>query len=95
MVDVSYENHTGIIQVRATAFTPEDAQKITRAVLEKSGTLVNDLAEQAREDAMRFAQEDLGEAEANLRDLRQELASSAASTRSSTRRPTWRARRGS
>ena len=75
MVAVSYENHTGIIQVRATAFAPEEAQKITRAVLEKSTTLVNHLAEQARSDAIRFAQVDLDEAQAHLRDLRQELAS--------------------
>ena len=75
MVDVSYENHSGIIQVRATAFTPEDARTITRAILEKSTTLVNHLAEQARTDAIRFAKVDLDEAEAHLRDLRQELAS--------------------
>ena len=75
MVDVSYENLSGIIQVRATAFTPEDAQKITRAILEQSTKLVNHLAEQARTDAIRFAKVDLDEAEAHLRDLRRQLAS--------------------
>ncbi len=75
MVDVSYENRSGILGVRVTAFTPEDAQAITRAILEKSTALVNHLAEQARTDAIRFARIDLDEAEAHLRDLRQELAS--------------------
>jgi capsular polysaccharide transport system permease protein len=75
MVRVTYENHSGIIQVRATAFTPEDAQAITRAVLEKSTALVNRLAEQARTDAIRYARIDLDEAEAHLRELRQTLAS--------------------
>jgi len=75
MVDVTYDNHSGIIRVRATAFTPEDARTITRAILEKSTTLVNHLAEQARTDAIRFAKVDLDEAEAHLRDLRQKLAS--------------------
>ena len=75
MVSVSYDNNAGIIQVRATAFTPEDAQKITRAVLEKSTALVNRLAEQARTDAIGYAQVDLDEAEAQLRRLRQTLAS--------------------
>ena len=75
MVNVSYENHSGIIQVRATAFSPEDAQAITRAILEKSTALVNHLAEQARLDAIRFANVDLGEAETHLRDLRDQLAS--------------------
>jgi capsular polysaccharide transport system permease protein len=74
MVDVSYENRSGILGVRVTAFTPEDAQAITRAILEKSTALVNHLAEQARTDAIRFARIDLDEAEAHLRDLRQALA---------------------
>ena len=60
--------------MRATAFTPEDAQAITRAILEKSSALVNQLAEQAREDAMRFARDELDEAEAHLREVRQQLA---------------------
>ena len=96
MVDVSYENHSGIIQVRATAFTPEDARAITRAILEKSTALVNHLAEQARTDAIRFAKVDLDEAEAHLRDLRRaarELPPRAPDGRS--RRPTWRGRWGS
>jgi capsular polysaccharide transport system permease protein len=74
MVDVSYENQSGIIRVRATAFTPEDARAITRAILEKSTLLVNRLSEQARADAIRFAEADLDEAEAHLRGLRRELA---------------------
>jgi capsular polysaccharide transport system permease protein len=75
MVDVSFETHSGIIQVRATAFTPEEARAITRAVLEKSTALVNHLTEQARTDAIRFARVDLEEAEAHLRELRQQMAS--------------------
>jgi capsular polysaccharide transport system permease protein len=74
MVDVSFENHSGIIQVRATAFTPEEAQAITREVLEKSTALVNRLAEQARTDAIRYASVDLDEAEAHMRDLRRRMA---------------------
>ena len=74
MVRVTYENHSGIIQVRATAFAPEDAQAITRAVLEKSTALVNRLAEQARTDAIGYARVDLDEAEAHLRDVRRQLA---------------------
>jgi capsular polysaccharide transport system permease protein len=75
MVDVSYESQAGIIQVRANAFIPEDATRITQAILEKSTALVNHLAEQARTDAIRFAKVDLDEAEGRLRDLRQALAS--------------------
>ena len=35
MVTVTYENHAGIIEVRANAFTPEDAQAIAQAILEE------------------------------------------------------------
>ena len=33
MVDVSFETSSGIIHVRANAFTPEDAHAITQAIL--------------------------------------------------------------
>jgi capsular polysaccharide transport system permease protein len=74
MVDVSYEGSAGIIHVQARAFTPEDAHAIATAVLAESDALVNTLSEQARADAIRFARDELAEAEANLRTLRDELA---------------------
>jgi capsular polysaccharide transport system permease protein len=74
MVAVSYDSATGIIDVVARAFTPEDARAIARAILAESSALVNALAEQAREDAVRFAREELAEAEDHLRDVRAELA---------------------
>ena len=74
MVEVSYDSNTGIIHVLATAFTPEDAHAIVTAILEKSGAMVNALSDQAREDAVRFAREELAEAEENLRVMRQRLA---------------------
>jgi capsular polysaccharide transport system permease protein len=74
MVDVRYEARSGIIHVRANAFTPEDAEAVTRAILAESTALVNRLSEQARDDAIRYAREDLAEAEAHLQALRQRLA---------------------
>jgi capsular polysaccharide transport system permease protein len=74
MVDVSFETSSGIIHVRADAFTPADAQVIAGAILEKSSALVNRLSDQAREDAIRFAREELDEAEATLRGMRGRLA---------------------
>ena len=74
MVEVSYDANTGIIHVRANAFTPQDAQAIASAILARSGELVNRLADQAREDAVRFAREELGEAEEAVRVVRQRLA---------------------
>lgn len=74
MVVVSYETSAGIIHVRANAFDPEDARAIAAAILAESGKLVNQLSEQAREDAVRFAREELEEAEAHLREVRKRLA---------------------
>jgi capsular polysaccharide transport system permease protein len=74
MVDVSFESGTGIIHARANAFAPEDATAISRAILAKSSALVNQLSEQAREDAVRFAREEFAEAEGNLRAMRQRLS---------------------
>jgi capsular polysaccharide transport system permease protein len=74
MVKVDLDSRGGIIHVRANAFTPEDATAIAGAILEESSALVNRLSEQAREDAIGFARQDLAEAEANLRGLRARLA---------------------
>ena len=74
MVDVSFESAAGIIHARAKAFAPEEATAIATAILGKSSALVNDLSEQAREDAVRFAREEFEEAEANLRAMRQRLS---------------------
>ena len=70
---MSYDSTAGIIDVVARAFTPEDARAIAEAVLAQSSALVNDLAEQAREDAVRFGRTDLDEAEAHLAEVRGRL----------------------
>ncbi|MBP7003145.1 sugar transporter, partial [Amaricoccus sp.] len=74
MVQTSFESAAGILHVEARAFTPEDAQAIARALLVRSSGLVNRLSEQARADAVRFATEELAEAEAALHAMRGRLA---------------------
>ena len=74
MVEVTHDPNTGLIRVAAHAFTARDAQAIAAAVLAQSSRLVNDLAEEARADAVRFAREDLDEAEAHLAAMRARLA---------------------
>jgi len=73
VVHVNFENRSGIISVRTLAFAPEDARAINEAILASSNALVNRLSEQARQDAIRYAAIDLGEAEANLRQQRRQL----------------------
>lgn len=74
MVDITFEQHAGIIRVRAKAFAAEDARQIAQAILDESSALVNRLSEQARQDAIRFAAVDVEEAEGNLRQQRKKLA---------------------
>jgi capsular polysaccharide transport system permease protein len=74
MVEVAYNSSGGIIDVTARAFTPEDSRAITREILSESSALVNQLSEQSREDAVRFARDELAEAEAHLGAVRKEFA---------------------
>ena len=60
--------------MRANAFTPEDARAIAQAILARSDELVNRLSDQAREDAVRFAREELAEAEGAVHAVRERLA---------------------
>lgn len=69
-----HDPNAGILRVRANAFDPDDARAITTAVLAHSGALVNNLSEQSRADAVRFAQRELGVAQDNLRSVRARLA---------------------
>lgn len=64
----------GIVSVEVRAFTPEDAQRIASAVLDESTALINQMSEDAREDALRDARENLEEKEANLTARRRALA---------------------
>ncbi|MGM0585148.1 MAG: sugar transporter [Pseudomonadota bacterium] len=72
-VTVSYDTGAGVIHVEARAFRAEDAQAVSRAVLEASGRLINALSEEAREDAVRYARIDLEEAERRVREARMAL----------------------
>jgi capsular polysaccharide transport system permease protein len=73
IVRVTFEQSSGLIDLRVLAFDPETAHAIASAIVEESQILVNELNEQARIDAMRFAQADLNEAIIRLRRAREAL----------------------
>lgn len=73
MTDIAFEPGSGLVSFEARAFTPEDALALTELVLEESTRLVNELSQQARDDAVRLAREALDDAEARLRDVRLEM----------------------
>ena len=73
MVRISYDQTTGLVEVRVLAFDPDMAQAVSRAIVAESQSMINDLNTQAREDAMRYAREDLEEAVDRLKQAREAL----------------------
>ena len=70
---VRISQSSGLIEVRVLAFEPKMAQDIAQAILEESQLMINALNNQAREDAMRYAREDLDEALIRLKAARETL----------------------
>ncbi|WP_234992277.1 sugar transporter [Roseisalinus antarcticus] len=73
VVQLSYDSATGLMELRVLAFEAEQARTIARAIVEESQALINDLNATARSDTLRYAQDDLADAESRLRDAREAL----------------------
>jgi capsular polysaccharide transport system permease protein len=72
-VDVSLQSSSGIGLVRVSAFRPEDAERITRALLLYGEELVNRLNDRARSDAIKFASSIVEEAEQRYAHAQQSI----------------------
>ncbi len=72
-VSIIYDSSTRLIEMRILAFEPKDAMVIAQSVLDESTEMINQLSAIAREDAIRYAREDLQSALVRLRVARQEL----------------------
>jgi capsular polysaccharide transport system permease protein len=72
-VRVSFDARTGLTEVQVLAFSPDMAQSIAAEILSQSQDMINDLNEQARSDAMRYANADLQEALTRLKSAREAL----------------------
>ena len=70
-VSTSYDIMTGINTIEVTAFSPQDALKISTALQALCEKLVNDISEKARQTQMAFAKNELDRAEARLKEVRQ------------------------
>lgn len=70
---ISYDQATRLIELRVLAFDADTAQRVATIVMTESERLINDLNAQAREDTIRFAQQDLDEAFSRLREARAAL----------------------
>lgn len=73
MVRVAYDSNSGLIEVRALAFRPEDSATITREILDHASIMINKLNDTAREDAVRYASTQLDEAVERLKNAREAL----------------------
>ena len=73
IVRVSYDQSSGLMDLQVLAFSPEKAQAIARQILSESQAMINGLNEQARADAMRYANADLAEAVGRLKVAREQL----------------------
>lgn len=70
MVRISYGAGSGLIEVEVLAFTAEDATRISQTLFDKSSQMINELSDIARQDAIRYAREELDEALERLKDAR-------------------------
>ncbi len=73
IVRISYDASSGLMELRVLAFDPNEAQTIADAIFDKSSIMINDLSAIAREDATRYAREDLDLAVERLKQAREAL----------------------
>ena len=73
MVRVTYDDGTGLIEVRALAFAPEDARVIATGIFEESTRLVNELSAIAQDDTTEFARQEVERAVERLKGARERL----------------------
>ena len=73
MVRVTYDSATELIEVRALAITPKDAQAISTAIFDESARLVDDLSAIAQQDAIAFAKDEVDRAVERLKSAREAM----------------------
>lgn len=73
MVRIAYDSGAGLMELRVLAFDPEEATRIANAIFAESTDMINDLSAIAREDATRYAREDLDLAVERLKQAREAM----------------------
>jgi capsular polysaccharide transport system permease protein len=73
-VRMSYDAGTGLIEIRVLAFSPVEAKAIADAIFRRSAEMINDLSAIAREDATRYAREELEQAVERLKAAREAVS---------------------
>lgn len=73
MVRISYDSGSGLMELRALAFDPREAQQVAEAIYAESTAMINNLSAIAREDATRYARQDLDLSIERLKEAREAL----------------------
>lgn len=73
MVRISYDQGTGLIELRVLAFDPETARTLAQDIVNESQNMINALNTAARDDLMRNAVLELEEAVARLKSAREAM----------------------
>lgn len=72
-VSIIYDNSTGMIDLKILAFDPTDAQRIASFVLSESSAMINELSAIAREDAIKYARDELETTVKLLKEARRNM----------------------
>ncbi|WP_424941096.1 sugar transporter [Aliiroseovarius sp. S253] len=70
VVKVFYDSGSGLIEVRVTAFDPDDAKAVADAIYDESTVMINKLTAVARDDATSYARSELEKAVERLSNAR-------------------------
>ncbi|MDB6452701.1 sugar transporter [Falsirhodobacter sp. 20TX0035] len=70
MVKVYYDRSTSLIELKVLAFDPQDARAVAQEVFSVASAMINDLSAIARDDATRYASDELERAADQLRAAR-------------------------
>lgn len=73
MIRVYYDSGSGLIEIRTLAFDPDDAQRISEGIFFESSKMINELSAVAREDAVRYARDELDSAVERLKSAREAI----------------------
>ena len=72
-IAIVYDSGAGLIDLEVRAFDPQDAQRISAAILGTSAAMIDRLSRVAQQDAIRFTQAELDSAMIRVKDARQAL----------------------
>lgn len=73
LVDIRYDNQSGVSRLTVLAATADDAQRFAHAILHYAEEMVNDLSERARQDRIQFARQEVDAGEQRLGKARQAI----------------------